>query len=244
MASSGMNSMNRTSTPRWRPNVARSTISSSLTPRCTTVLSLTGCRPASIAASMPSSTLASSSRRVISTNRSRWSVSRLMLIRRSPAWRNGSASWRSVAPLVVIATSTPRAARRSTSRGRRWRTVGSPPVSRIESTPVALDHQPGQALDLLERQHLAARQPDHALLGHAVGAAEVAAVGDRDPQVLDDPPEAIGELDAVKPTSAAGGRPRPSQLAHRRRRAARARASASAVAASWWLPWAPTGRTW
>ena len=41
-ASSGMNSMNRTLTPRSRPNVAKSTISSSLTPRMSTTLTLTG----------------------------------------------------------------------------------------------------------------------------------------------------------------------------------------------------------
>ena len=59
---------------------------------------------------------------------------------------------------------------------------------------VAAHHQPGDALDLLERQHLAAGQPLHPLLGHAVRAAEVAAVGDGDPQVADDAPERVDEI--------------------------------------------------
>jgi hypothetical protein len=58
---------------------------------------------------------------------------------------------------------------------------------------VALDEDPREALDLLERHHLRARQPLHPLLGHAVGAAEVAAVGDRDPQVLDHPTEGVDQ---------------------------------------------------
>jgi hypothetical protein len=47
--------------------------------------------------------------------------------------------------------------------------------------------RPGQARDLLERQQLGAREEREVapedLFGHAVGAAEVAAVGNRDPQV-------------------------------------------------------------
>ena len=104
----------------------------------------------------------------------------------------------------------------------------------------ALDEDPGQPLDLLERQHLAARQPQHALLGHAVGAAEVAAVGDRDAQVADGAPEGIDEIHARS-----GYRRAASWRRSRRARTpspsgTTARASASAVAASWWLPWAPT----
>ncbi len=58
---------------------------------------------------------------------------------------------------------------------------------------VALDEQPRDPLDLLEREHLVTTEPRHALLGHAVGAAEVAAVGDRDPQVTVDAPEPVDE---------------------------------------------------
>ena len=44
--------------------------------------------------------------------------------------------------------------------------------------------QRGDPLDLLQGEHLLARQEGH-VLGHAVHAAEVATVGDRQPQVLD-----------------------------------------------------------
>ena len=58
----------------------------------------------------------------------------------------------------------------------------------------ALDEDAGEALDLLEREQVLAGQPLHALGRHAVGAAEVAAVGDRDPQVTDGPPEGVDEI--------------------------------------------------
>ncbi len=59
---------------------------------------------------------------------------------------------------------------------------------------VSLDDEPGQPLDLLERQDLVAGGPRHAFFGHAVGAPEVASVGDRDPEVPVDPPEGVDEL--------------------------------------------------
>ena len=104
-ASSGMNSINRTSMFFSRPNVARAIISSSFTPRCTTAFTFTGAMPTAIAASMPSSTEASSSRLVICLNFSRFSVSRLTLMRRKPARFKSAATNASVAPLVVTATS-------------------------------------------------------------------------------------------------------------------------------------------
>ena len=58
----------------------------------------------------------------------------------------------------------------------------------------ALDEHPRQPLDLLEREQLLARQPLHPLLGHAVRAAEVAAVGDRDAQVAHGAPERVDEV--------------------------------------------------
>ena len=107
----------------------------------------------------------------------------------------------------------------------------------------ALDEDAGQPLDLLEREHLAARQPLHALLRHAVRAAEVAAVGDRDAQVADRAPERVDQVHRVTLPS------RQQDRARRSRRAATpspsgttAMALASEVAASWWLPWAPTDR--
>src|SRR5918996_208118 len=54
-----------------------------------------------------------------------------------------------------------------------------------------LDAHPGNPLDLLEREDLVAGQPDHPLFGHAVGAAEVAAIGDRDPKITMHPAVAV-----------------------------------------------------
>jgi hypothetical protein len=54
------------------------------------------------------------------------------------------------------------------------------------------EHADG-ALDLLEAEDLLARQPLEPLCGHAVLAAEVALVGDRDPQAADLPSPGVGE---------------------------------------------------
>ena len=106
-----------------------------------------------------------------------------------------------------------------------------------------LDEDPRQALDLLERQHLAARHPHHALFRHAVGAAEVAAVGDRNAQVTNGASKGIDEIhvgqaidSSIVATEPPGSMPSPSGTM--------ANASASEVAANWWLPWAPTEATW
>src|SRR5206468_5918466 len=58
---------------------------------------------------------------------------------------------------------------------------------------VPLDEDPRQAHDLLEAQDVLARQPLQPLRRHAVDAAEVAAVGDRDPKVVGDPPIRVEE---------------------------------------------------
>ncbi len=60
--------------------------------------------------------------------------------------------------------------------------------------PEALDADAGEPLDLLEREDLAARHPLHPFFRHAVRAAEVAAVGDRDPQVAHDAAERIDQI--------------------------------------------------
>src|SRR5215218_10101090 len=114
----------------------------------------------------------------------------------------------------------------------------------------ALHEHPGQPLDLLEVEQLVAREPAHPFLGHAVGAAEVAAVGDRDAKVTYGAPEGVDEVGhgtqarsherahhpiSSTSTSPPGSTPSPS--------GSRARPSAAAVDASWWLPWAPVERT-
>jgi hypothetical protein len=86
--------------------VAKSTISSSLTPRISTQLIFTGRKPAPRAASTPSSTWSRASRWVKAKNRSGLSESHEMLIRRNPAWRRSTAIDLRVAPLVVIDSST------------------------------------------------------------------------------------------------------------------------------------------
>ncbi len=134
-ASRGMNSMNRMVTPRSRPKVAKSTISSSFTPRMSTQLTLTGEKPASTAASIPSITWARAERRVMVKKVAGRRESREMLMRRRPAARRSPARARRVAPLVVSDRSVPRAASFSTRTGRWARTVGSPPVMRIPSKP-------------------------------------------------------------------------------------------------------------
>ena len=126
---------------------------------------------------------------------------------------------------------------------------------------VALDEEPGDPLDLLEGEHLVPRQPLHPLLGHAVGAAEVAAVGDRDPQVRVHAPEGVDQRSGHRGVEHGGHRPprlrrsrsdrrrgggrrtgrRPPR---RRRRRAGSRAWARAMAVRWCEPWPPAERTW
>ena len=63
----------------------------------------------------------------------------------------------------------------------------------------ALDPHPHDPGLLLVGEQLVAVQPGHALLGHAVGAAEVAAVGDRHAQVGDPAPERIDQWPSFRP---------------------------------------------
>ena len=230
---------------------ARSTISSSLTPRSTTALIFTGVE-AGLLGGLDAVEHVVRARRGGSSrsNLARSSVSRLMLTRSSPASRRSCAH---AAQRRAVGGHRQVDRRAATELGRRERTGEVGAHRRLaagEADPVdpeALDEDPGEALDLLERQHLAAGQPLHALLRHAVRAAEVAAVGDRDPQVADRrgrtgrPDRRLPRLPIAGATEHAARR--------RRRRAGSpspsgtiASALASAVAASWWLPWAPTER--
>ena len=72
------------------------------------------------------------------------------------------------------------------------RTSGSPPVMRSFSHAQA-DEGRAEAVELLERQEVRLGQEGH-VLGHAVDAAEVAAVGDRDAQVGDRAGEGVDKL--------------------------------------------------
>ena len=96
--------------------------------------------------------------------------------------------------MVVIARSRSQGltARIRTSSGRSWRTSGSPPVRRMRSTPRRAEDV-GEPADLLEVQDVLAGEPGVVLLGHAVGAAQVAAVRHRQAEVAERTAEAVGD---------------------------------------------------
>ena len=145
-------------------------------------------RPAARAASIPSITLSRSPQRVIAWNRSGRSVSSDTLMRRTPpprARRRSGASW---LPLVVrvSSSSAPLSRWRDSARTSHMmflRTSGSPPVSRSLRTPWRMKAE-HEAVELLQGQNLLFRQKGH-VFRHAIDAAEVAAVGHRDPQIGD-----------------------------------------------------------
>ena len=172
---------------------SRSAASSSLTPRISTVLILTG--PGRRRGRPPGrrGRPCSRSRRVISANRSGRRVSRETLTRSRPAAaraarRAGEAD----------AVGGQRDVRARSERGRRddldsrpRRSSGSPPVKRTSRTPRSRTRDGDQPDELVVGQLLGSGHPGQALGGHAVGAAQVAAVGQRDPQVRGDPAEAV-----------------------------------------------------
>ncbi len=92
------------------------------------MLSLTGVRPTSIAASIPASTSARQSFPVMALYRSGRRVSRLTLTRASPASLSAAAFAASSVPFVVMDDSTPGGTERMISRISR-RSRGSPPVN-------------------------------------------------------------------------------------------------------------------
>ena len=63
----------------------------------------------------------------------------------------------------------------------------------------------GEVLDLLVGEDLGVRLPHHAVLGHAVDAAHVAAVGDRDAQVVDAGDPGRPCANSVAPVDSYGG---------------------------------------
>ena len=83
----------------------------------------------------------------------------------------------------------------STSFHSSRRASGSPPVRRMSCTPM-LASSADEPRDLLVAEDVVAVQPRQALGGHAVLAAEVAAVGDRDADVADVATVAVDELGA------------------------------------------------
>ena len=132
-----MNSMNRTILPVPLKRLAISTMSWSFVPRLTTMFIFTGARPAAVATSIASSTLATGksasfiARKVASLSESSETVMRF-----KPAALSAAALVFSAEPLVVSVKSMPgialnRAIKFSIPR----RNNGSPPVKRIFITP-------------------------------------------------------------------------------------------------------------
>ena len=166
------------------------------------MLTLTGASPASMAASMPSRTFATGkSMPFIAPNTASSSESRLTVTRRSPASASGPASARSADPLVVRVRSISPPSGRRMRREHRDEVRQVAPDERLAAGDPELldaerDERPRRPFDLLEGQDLVARQervvlPED-LLGHAIGAPEVAPIGDRDAQVAHRPAERVG----------------------------------------------------
>ncbi len=122
-------------------------------------------------------------------------MSRLTLIRSRPASLSAPAVLASPSALVVSEVSGrgSRAAVRRTMSTSPRRTSGSPPVNRTSRTPEALHRDRDQPDHLVVAELRLQREPVQALLGHAVGAAQVAAVGQADAQVGGDPAEGVCE---------------------------------------------------
>ena len=132
-------------------------------------------------------------RRRMAAKRSGRSESQLMLTRRSPARASSGAILASAVPLVVNArSSNPSAASRSTRQGSPLRTSGSPPVRRTERTPSPRATPATRVISSKVRRSSCSEE-GQPLLGHAVDAAQVAAIGDRDPQVVVDPPVGVDQ---------------------------------------------------
>ena len=189
-----MYSMKRSVWPVPRKCEAISRIECSFSPRLITAFTFTG-SPAAAAASIPSSTRCTGkSTSFIARNVSSSSESRLTVTRSRPAAASAAAFGARSDAFVVSVSSAPSGASRAISRSTSFRTSGSPPVSRSLLTPRPTKTR-ATARDLLEREQLLAVEeavvaPED-LLRHAVDAAEVAAVGDRDAEVAERSAEAV-----------------------------------------------------
>ena len=183
----GMTSMKVRSKPRSPHQATRSCSSSSLTPLSATVLILTR-SPASTAASMPSITWAKRPQRVIFANFAASRVSSETLTRRTPQSASSPAKRRSWLPLVVSVSSLQRAGREVARHGAEegHDALADQRLAAGDAQLLDAEADEGRAepVELLERQQLGLGQELH-VLGHAVDAAEVAAVGDRHAQVGD-----------------------------------------------------------
>ena len=168
----------------WAQRI-RSGSSAALSCARATVLILT-CRPAAWAASMPASTLARSPPRVSGGTGPGFSVSSETLIRLTPA----SARWpRELGQLgavggqgQLVQRARFQMARQALDQPHHALAHQGLAAGQAQLLRAQADEGRGDAVQLLERQHLGLRQEGH-VLGHAVDAAQVAAVGDRHAQI-------------------------------------------------------------
>ena len=193
---SGITSISVRSMPRPCAHSSSRGNSSPLTSLSATALILIF-RPAACAASIPASTWSNAPQRVMARNFSASSVSSETLIRRTPAAAIASAYLASCEPLVVkvSSSSAPEARCRAselTSVMMPRRTSGSPPVRRSFRTPRATKaaHKRSSSSRV---KNLGLRQKRH-VFRHAIDAAEIAPVGDRDAQIGNDPAERVDEF--------------------------------------------------
>ena len=194
-----MNSISRRMWPVPRKCRAMSSTLRSFSPRLTTMFTFTGPSPAAAAASMPSSTRATGAPTSLTAAKtSSSSESRLTVTRCRPASRSALGLAGEQAAVggqgdVVDAVDLGQ---------HRDQALDVAPQERLSAGQPQLAHarageHAGQPRDLLEREQLRAAQelevmPED-LLGHAVDAAEVAPVGDRDAQVAQRAVEAVGD---------------------------------------------------
>jgi hypothetical protein len=163
-----------------------------LKPRTTTALSLIGARPLASAAAIPAKTFLMSPPRVIRRKRSGSRVSMLMLTRSSPAAARAGASFGQEErvgrqrDLLDAGQRLDRRDQRGQAGAHRRLAAGEAELAEAE-----LGRQADDAQQLVVGQQLVLRGELHPGGGHAVDAAQVAAVGQRDPQVVDPPPEPV-----------------------------------------------------
>ncbi len=175
-----------------------STMSPSFIPRFTTMLILIGASPAAAAASIPSSTFATGKVGVVHRAKRR-------VVERVEAHRDAREAGVAQAARLLReqrAVGRQRDVGDAGFREHRDQPLDVPAQQRLAAGEpdlrhAARDEQLRDARDLLERQQIGVRK--EMIVGvediprHAVDAAEVAAVGDRDPQVVQRPSARIGE---------------------------------------------------
>ena len=140
----------------------------------------------------------SSSNRASCLKRSRSSVSRLTVtpmqagaleIRRGALQEHAVGRHRQIADAIAPAS---RATRSVDVAAEQRLAARQPHLVHAE-----IEEQVDQLLDLLEMEDVLARQPEILLLRHAVEAAQVASVGDREPQVPERPAVDVGDCHPV-----------------------------------------------